>query len=75
MIIVGWFLFTTIGFLMQMYGLFLLFRQFMKTIFSFMQTMPVIGPFLRNSPRMHDLVDWISGNSKGSRSSSKKFDV
>ena len=77
MIIVGWFMFTTVGFLIQMYGLFLLFRQFMKTIFSFMQTLPVIGSFLRNSPFLHDVVDYIadSGNKNGSKSSQKKFDV
>jgi hypothetical protein len=76
MIVAGWFLFTTLGFGLQMYGLFLLFRQFMSTIFSFMQTLPIIGPMLRNSPRLHDIVDNISGTNKtGSRASSKKFDV
>lgn len=74
MIVIGWFFFTTIGFGLQMYGLFLLFRQFMSTVFSFMQTLPIIGPMLRNSPRLHDLVDSISGKS-GTRGSSKKFDV
>jgi hypothetical protein len=56
MIIVGFPFFTTIGFLLQIYGGFLLFRyelrcdfiyrSFMKTIFGYMQTMPVIGGFL-----------------------------
>jgi hypothetical protein len=76
MIVIGWFLFTTAGFVLQMYGLFLLFRQFLSTIFSFVQTLPVIGPILRNSPKMHDLVGYLSGSSQsGSRASSKKFDV
>ena len=36
LIIIGWFLFTTLGFLIQMYGLFLLFRDFTRVIFSYM---------------------------------------
>ena len=36
MIIIGWRMFTTIGFLMQMYGIFLLFKSFIKTIFAYL---------------------------------------
>jgi hypothetical protein len=32
MIIIGWYMFTFLGFIAQMYGLFLLFRQFLSTI-------------------------------------------
>ena len=75
-IIVGWFMFTTLGFLLQMYGLFLLFRDFVRVIFSYMQTLPVVGPVIRNSPFAHTIVDSIAGNAdqKGS-SQSKKFEV
>ena len=65
MIIIGWFLFTTLGFLMQCYGLFLLFRDFIRVIFSYVQTLPVIGPVLRNSPLAHTVVDTMSGTPKG----------
>ena len=33
LILIGWFLFTTIGFCLQIYGLFLLFRDFVRVIF------------------------------------------
>lgn len=76
MIIIGWFLFTTAGFLLQMYGLFLLFRDFARVIFSYMQTLPVIGAVLRNSPFAHTVVDAIAGKTtqKGA-SQQKKFEV
>src|SRR5687767_13519776 len=66
LIIIGWYLFTTLGFFAQLYGIFLLFRSFIKTIFSYCQTLPVIGPILRKSPFIRKLVDWISqeGGSK-----------
>ena len=48
LIIFGWFLFTTIGFGLQVYGIFKLFGSFIPTIFGRLQTMPVIGPFIRN---------------------------
>ena len=48
MIVIGWFGFTFFGFMMQLYGLFLLFRDFIKTIFKTMENMPVIGPVIRN---------------------------
>lgn len=59
MIIVGWRMFTTIGFLMQMYGIFLLFKSFIKTIFAYLQTFPVIGPILRDTPAIHSIVNSI----------------
>ena len=59
-----------------MYGLFLLFRDFTRVIFSYSQTLPVIGPIIRNSPFAHTIVDTIAGN-KGEKgaSQSKKFEV
>ena len=76
LIIIGWYMFTTFGFLMQMYGLLLLFRDFTRVIFSYMQTLPVIGPIIRNSPFAHTVVDAIAGNknTKGA-SKQKKFEV
>ena len=35
MIVIGWYMFTLLGFLAQMYGLFLLFRSFISTIFGY----------------------------------------
>lgn len=59
-----------------MYGLFLLFRDFIRVIFSYCQTLPVLGPVIRNSPFVHTFVDTIAGNSsqKGA-SQAKKFEV
>ena len=74
LIVMGWFLFTTVGFVLQIYGLFLLFRQFLMTIFSFLKTLPVIGPILSSSPMIHNLVERIAGNSSNS-SAGKKFEV
>ena len=45
-----------------MYGLFLLFRDFARVIFSYLQTLPVVGPVLRNSPLAHTVVDVMTGN-------------
>jgi hypothetical protein len=56
MIIIGWYMFTFLGFLAQMYGLFLLFRSFLTTILVYAQTLPVIGPFLRSSSVLHKTV-------------------
>ena len=70
-IIIGWYLFTTMGFCLQLYGLLLLFRDFIRVIFSYMQTLPVIGPVVRNSPFVHTIVDTIAGNKSGSKGASK----
>ena len=60
MIALGWYTFTLLGFTAQMYGLFLLFREFISTFFSYGQTLPVIGPILRTSPFIQGLVEKIS---------------
>ena len=77
MIIVRWRFMTTLGFLMQMYGIFLLFKSFIKTIFAYMQTLPVIGPVLRDTPMIHSIVNSISSTSTsgGMDYGSKKFEV
>ena len=61
--IIGWRFFTITGFLMQIYGIFLLFRSFIKTAFAYLQTMPFIGPFLRDTPMIHKIVNNISSAS------------
>ena len=61
-IVIGFTGFTIIGFLLQLYGAFLLFRSFIKTIFSYMQTFPVVGGFLRKTPFIHKLVDYVSSD-------------
>ena len=48
MIVVGWFGFVFLGFMMQLYGLYLLFRDFIRTIFKTLENMPGIGPILRS---------------------------
>jgi len=55
---------TVIGTGAQLYGLFLLFRTFIRTIFSWLQTMPVIGPIIRHSTFIQKIVDAISGGGK-----------
>lgn len=35
MIILGWYMFTALGFASQIYGMFLLFRSFLSTIFAY----------------------------------------
>ena len=70
-IVIGWFLMTTIGFLLQMYGLWHMFKSFLPTVFSYMQTVPVIGPLIRNNSWVHSFVNFASGKPpKGSASSS-----
>ncbi len=48
LIVIGWWMFTTIGFSLQMYGLWVMFRQFLPTLFDYMQTVPFVGPMIRN---------------------------
>lgn len=76
MIAVGWYTFTLLGFTAQMYGLFLLFRQFIATIFGYSQTLPIIGPILRTSPFIQRVVDKISESASGSNGKKRaKYEV
>lgn len=47
-IITGWYMFTLLGFILQLYGIFLLFRSFLGTILIYGQSLPFIGGFLRS---------------------------
>ena len=63
LIIIGWYMFTCLGYLCQVYGIFLLFRSFIATIFAYSQTLPIIGPFLRTSPIIHKAVNALAEDS------------
>ena len=63
-IIIGWRMFTLLGFGLQLYGIFMLFRSFIKTLFAYCQTLPVIGPLLRDTPQIHSFVNYISSSKK-----------
>ena len=76
LIVMGYPMFTLFGFSLQLYGVFLLFKSFMKTAFAYLQTMPVIGPLLRDSPIIHKIVNTVSNSGTATESySSKKFEV
>ena len=75
MIVIGWFGFVFLGFTMQLYGLYLLFRDFIKTIYKTLETMPVIGPALRSMPWVGDAVDYIATDAKGAKGGNAKYDV
>jgi len=66
-IIVGWYLFTALGFLCQLYGIFLLFRSFIGTILVYAQGLPFVGGFLRSDAvqRAAKVIETVgSGDSK-----------
>ena len=75
MIIIGWSLFTLLGFVAQLYGLYHLFRSFLTTIFAYCQTLPVIGPFLRSSPLIHKTVNALAEGSTSGSKKKAKFEV
>jgi hypothetical protein len=72
LIVTGWYLFTFLGFLAQLYGIFLLFRSFIGTILVYAQSLPFIGGFLRSSDAVHKAVKIIE-NTDGKKRS--KFEV
>ena len=71
LILLGWFMFTSLGFLCQLFGTWLLFKDFVRQFFSYAQTLPIIGPMLRNNPFIEKAVDIMAGNSKSKTKSSK----
>jgi len=73
MIIIGWYMFTFLGFSAQLYGMFLLFRSFISTIFGYCQTLTVIGPILRNSPFIHKAVNTLAESEQKKKKA--KFEV
>eukprot|EP00347_Sterkiella_histriomuscorum_P016261 403353871 len=75
MIALGWYTFTLLGFIAQMYGLFVLFRQFIATIFGYSQQLPVIGPIIRNSTFIQKIVEKISSSGSESGKKRAKYEV
>ena len=75
MIVIGWFGFTSVGFILQLYGLYLLFKDFIKTIYKTLENMPGIGPVLRQMPWLSDAVDYVAEDSKGAKGGNAKYDV
>ncbi len=73
LIIIGWYMFTVLGLISQFYGLYLLFRSFLTTIFAYAQTLPGIGPFLRKSTIIHNTVNALSEG--GNKKKQAKFEV
>ena len=75
-VIIGMPFCTVAGFCLQVAGMFLLFRSFFKTAFAYLQTLPYIGSFLRDTPLIHKFVNAISTSGSQNKSgSSKKFEV
>ena len=61
-IIAGWYMFTFLGFLSQLYGIFLLFRSFLGTILIYGQGLPVVGGLFRSqSETIQKAVNKLSG--------------
>jgi hypothetical protein len=72
-IISGWYMFTFLGFISQLYGIFLLFRSFLGTILIYGQGLPFIGGFLRSqSANIQKAANKFSGGSSSGRA---KFEV
>jgi hypothetical protein len=71
-IMIGWRFFTLIGFLGQLWGIFLLFRSFIGTILIYGQSLPIIGGFLR-SDTVKSAVKIIESAGDGKRKA--KFEV
>lgn len=73
-ICIGWYMFTLLGFVSQLYGIFLLFRSFLGTILVYAQSLPVVGGYLRSSDALHRAVKVIeNAGTAGKRRA--KFDV
>jgi hypothetical protein len=71
-IVIGWWMFTLIGFTCQLYGIFLLFRSFIGTILVYAQGLPFVGNFLRS-----DAVQRVAKviESTGDSKKRSKFEV
>ena len=72
-IMLGWWMFTLVGFLSQMWGIFHLFRSFLGTIMIYGQSLPVIGGLLRNDT-VKSAVRIIE-NAGGDKKGKAKFEV
>lgn len=73
-IVVGWYLFTILGFMCQLYGIFLLFRSFIGTILIYAQGLPFIGNFLR-SDAVQRAAKVIESVGTGDSKKRSKFEV
>merc|ERR1740123_1448129 len=54
--------YTLIGFILQIYGIFLLFKDFIKIAFSYVQNMPLIGPLVKDNQTVHGIINYISSS-------------
>ena len=54
---------TLLGFCMQIYGIYLLFKTFLGTAWCYALNMPVVGPFLNKIPGIHNAVNWLAKSS------------
>jgi hypothetical protein len=70
-IMVGWWMFTLLGFVSQMWGIFLLFRSFLGTIMIYGQSLPIIGGILR-SDAVKSVVRILESSEKKGKA---KFEV
>ena len=70
-IMVGWWMFTLLGFVSQMWGIFLLLRSFLGTIMIYGQSLPIIGGILR-SDAVKSVVRILESSEKKGKA---KFEV
>lgn len=76
LIMTGWYLCTFLGFVCQLYGIFLLFRSFIGTILVYAQGLPFVGGFLRSSDAVHKVVKIIeNAGTAGDSKKRSKFEV
>ena len=62
---------TLIGFCLQIYGIYLLFKTFLMTAWTYALNVPVIGPFLNKIPGIHTAINWLGSN----KNHAKKFEI
>ena len=75
LILTGFYLCTFLGFVAQLYGIFLLFRSFIGTILVYAQGLPFIGGFLRSSDAVHKVVKIIENAGTDTTKKRSKFEV
>ena len=63
-IMIGYPMCTLVGFSLQMYGIYLLFRSFLKVAYGYVQTLPVIGPILSESKYLNEFVNYVSSSAQ-----------
>ena len=61
------------GFCLQLYGIYLLFKNFLMTAWTYALNIPVVGPILNKIPGIHTFVGWLG--SSGAKDSAKKFEI